>query len=59
MTAHCAEKIGTDGQLPLTENGRMVLERRYLRRGMDGVATETPEAMFRRVAQSIAQVEDE
>ena len=59
MTAHCEETIRTDGQLPLTENGRAVLERRYLRRGTDGTPIETPEAMFRRVAHFIAQVEDD
>jgi ribonucleoside-diphosphate reductase alpha chain len=42
----------------LTENARVVLERRYLRRE-GGVVVETPEDMFRRVARNIAQVETE
>ena len=44
-------------QLPLTDNGRAVLKRRYLRRGQDGHPIETPEEMFRRVAHHIAQTE--
>jgi ribonucleoside-diphosphate reductase alpha chain len=42
--------------MQLTENARVVLERRYLRKE-DGVVVETPEDMFRRVAHNIAQVE--
>ncbi len=48
-----------DQRLPLTENGRAVLERRYLRRGVDGNPIESPEAMFGRVAHHIALVEQE
>jgi ribonucleoside-diphosphate reductase alpha chain len=59
MIAHGAEKTRTGGQLPLTENGQAVLERRYLRRGADGAPIETPEAMFRRVAHHIALVEED
>ena len=44
--------------MELTENARVVLERRYLRRE-GGVVVETPEDMFRRVAHNIAQVETE
>ena len=57
MIAHGAEKTRT--RLPLTENGKAVLERRYLRRGADGLPIETPEAMFRRVAHHIALVEED
>lgn len=45
-------------QIPITDNGRAVLERRYLRRGTDGKPVEEPKGMFRRVAHHIALVED-
>ncbi len=41
----------------LSANARTVLERRYLRRDADGKILETPEDMFRRVAQTIASAE--
>jgi ribonucleoside-diphosphate reductase alpha chain len=40
--------------IPLTENGKAVLQRRYLRRGPDGRPVETIPQMFRRVAKHIA-----
>ena len=40
--------------IPLSANGRAVLERRYLRRGPDGKPMETVEKMFERVARHIA-----
>lgn len=43
--------------IPLSENGRAVLERRYLRRGLDGKPMETVEGMFERVARHIAAPE--
>ncbi len=51
--------IATRERIPLTENGRAVLERRYLRKGQDGKPIESPEGMFRRVAHHIALVEEE
>ena len=39
----------------LTPNARVVLEKRYLRRGMDGKPIETPEEMFDRVARVVAE----
>ncbi len=41
----------------LTPNARVVLEKRYLRRGLDGKPSETPEEMFDRIARVIAEPE--
>lgn len=43
--------------IPFTANARRVLEARYLRRGADGRAVETPEEMLSRVAKAVAAVE--
>ncbi len=43
--------------LKLTKNALTVLAKRYLKRQGDGTPTETPEDMFRRVAQTIDSVE--
>jgi ribonucleoside-diphosphate reductase alpha chain len=45
--------------IPLTDNARTVLERRYLRRGEDGKPVETEQEMFWRVAYHIAKAEEE
>lgn len=39
----------------LSENSRQVLQKRYLRRGLDGKPAETVEGMFRRVARAVAE----
>lgn len=41
----------------ISENGRVVLERRYLMKGPGGTPVETPDELFRRVAKSVASVE--
>jgi len=41
--------------LDLSPNARIVLEKRYLRRGPDGRPIETPEEMFDRVARVVAE----
>ncbi|MCK5660352.1 MAG: adenosylcobalamin-dependent ribonucleoside-diphosphate reductase, partial [Methanosarcinales archaeon] len=41
----------------ISENAKTVLERRYLKKGGDGVVAETPRAMLRRVSENIAQAE--
>ncbi|MFH1032468.1 MAG: vitamin B12-dependent ribonucleotide reductase [Chloroflexota bacterium] len=43
--------------MKLTENALHVLEKRYLKKDKQGKPTETPEQMFRRVAQAIASAE--
>ena len=45
------------GPMPVSENARTVLERRYLKKGMKGDPLETPEEMVCRVAYNIAMAE--
>jgi ribonucleotide reductase alpha subunit len=45
--------------IPLTENARTVLRKRYLRRGEDGQPVETEPEMFWRVAYHVAKAEAE
>jgi len=51
------ETRAPEDQLSLTENARTVLERRYLTKDENGVPNETPETMFCRVANDIAQAD--
>jgi len=44
-----------DRAVKLTDNARVVLMKRYVRRGPDGKPIETPEGMFRRVAHAVAE----
>ena len=44
-------------EIPLSENARTVLERRYLRKDAKGKLLETPAQMFRRVARHVASAE--
>ncbi len=46
-----------DATVALSENSVKVLEKRYLRRDMDGTLLETPAGMFYRIAWHMAQVE--
>ena len=39
----------------LSDNAKTVLERRYLKKGPDGMPCETPDDMFRRVADAVAE----
>ncbi len=45
--------------IALSDNSRAVLEKRYLRRGLDGKPIETVEKMFQRVTNHIASAETE
>jgi len=51
------EGMGRDGAVALSENALRVLRARYLKKNEAGEVTETPEKMFHRVAQTIADVE--
>ncbi len=48
---------GRAARIPLSENARVVLTRRYLAKDDSGRPTETPEQLFARVAHNIAQAE--
>jgi ribonucleoside-diphosphate reductase alpha chain len=48
---------GPASQLPLSDNARIVLERRYVAKDDSGRPVETPEELFRRVSHNIAQAE--
>ena len=47
----------TDADIDLSDNARVVLEKRYLRKDTKGEIAETPAGMFRRVANAIAAPE--
>ena len=48
-----------DEEIQLSENSLKVLERRYLRRDLDGTLLETPAGMFYRVARHVAGAEEQ
>ncbi len=54
---HVKPKVEITTGINLTENARRVLEKRYLKKDKQGKVIETPEEMFRRVAQAIAAAE--
>jgi len=56
-SVHLDKSIFVKNDLVLTDNARTVLERRYLKKDIDGKVIETPQDMFRRVARHIAQPE--
>jgi ribonucleoside-diphosphate reductase alpha chain len=56
-TAAVKPKVQPTPGINLTENALQVLERRYLKKDRDGRVIETPEEMFRRVAQAVASAE--
>jgi ribonucleoside-diphosphate reductase alpha chain len=52
-----AESRTIAGELPLSPNAVVVLKRRYLKKDDNGEVTEKAQDMFRRVAETIAQVD--
>ena len=46
-------------EVQLSDNARVIVEKRYLRKDEEGKPIETPEGLFRRVAGAIALAEDE
>ena len=61
MTSDVSYKTGTavGEDLALSDNARVILEQRYLRKDADDNPIETPEGLFRRVARAIAEGESE
>ena len=55
--AHGTAAGSKNGHVELSDNARVVLEKRYLRKNDHGSIVETPEGMFRRVANAIARAE--
>lgn len=51
------EPTGEPTPLQLSANARIILDKRYLERDASGHPTETPEALFRRVARTVAEVD--
>ena len=47
----------TTKTIPLSPNGRLVLEKRYLKKDTSGHPAESPEDMFRRIAKNIASAD--
>jgi ribonucleoside-diphosphate reductase alpha chain len=58
-TLHPLPDYVSDEAINLTSNSIKVLEKRYLRRDLDGTLLETPAGMFYRIAYHLAQVEKE
>lgn len=48
--------MGTD-KIKLTENAKVVLEKRYLAKDVEGKVIETPESLVERVSRAIAEAE--
>ncbi len=57
ITTVKTEVVQRTPDINLTENALRVLERRYLKKDKQGQVIETPEEMFRRVAQTIASAD--
>ncbi len=54
---HSPAPLPPAGELKLTENALIVLEKRYLQKDSQGNVVETPEELFRRVSKYIASAE--
>jgi len=55
--AHGIVANSKNGHVEISDNARIVLEKRYLRKDDDGNIVETPAGMFRRVAHAVAKPE--
>jgi len=55
--AHGTVANSKNGHVEISDNARIVLEKRYLRKDDDGNIVETPAGMFRRVAHAVAKPE--
>src|SRR5512141_451976 len=53
------QQTNEERAVKLTDNARVVLMKRYVRRGPDGKPAESPEGMFQRVAQAVAEPDRE
>ena len=57
------ETRSTQGEVlsypPISNNARIVLERRYLKKDENGIPSETPDDLFKRVADTIGDTEEE
>ena len=56
---HSGDAPHSNGHVQITDNARIVLEKRYLRKDRQGRIIETPEELFRRVAHAIAKPESQ
>ncbi|HCU80295.1 MAG TPA: ribonucleotide-diphosphate reductase subunit alpha [Chloroflexi bacterium] len=57
VNSHVDSSPSVDSGVQLTDNAKIVLQKRYLRKDTDGQVAETPDGMFRRVAKAIATPE--
>ena len=57
VTSHVDSSPSVDSGVQLTDNAKIVLQKRYLRKDTNGQVAETPDGMFRRVAKAIATPE--
>ncbi len=56
VSAGLAQQVG-DSSTEITENARVVLERRYLSKDREGNVLEDPDGLFRRVARNLSQAD--
>lgn len=57
LSQSCGKTFSEPGPTLVTENGRKVLDARYLKKDPQGMPAESPEEMFKRVAREIARVD--
>ena len=56
---HATARSQPSGNVQLSDNARVIVEKRYLRKDEQGNPVETPEGLFRRVAGAMALAEDQ